>query len=166
MVIKKFIKKSYCLFRLWFYPPFAVIYGKVSFHMNLNQNLEHVNSAVCTNFSHYLETKWGTWSWCFEFFCSVASENSVKIVWFCDKNEKNETHPLEQASGVLADVCEAGDDIVQIKVAEGGVVLTLPPDLEMTERNMFFFYKMEYESNKCWCTCLSSDLEKLFLCWI
>lgn len=39
------------------------------------------------------------------------------------------THPLQQAGGVLADVREAGDDVVQVEVAEGGVVLALPPHL-------------------------------------
>lgn len=39
-------------------------------------------------------------------------------------------HPLQQARRVLADVREAADDIVQVKVAEGGVVFTLPPHLD------------------------------------
>lgn len=39
-------------------------------------------------------------------------------------------HPLQQARRVLADVREPADDIVQVKVAEGGVVFTLPPHLD------------------------------------
>lgn len=38
-------------------------------------------------------------------------------------------HPLQQARRVLADVREAADDVVQVEVAEGGVVLALPPHL-------------------------------------
>lgn len=48
-------------------------------------------------------------------------------------------HPLQQAGGVLADVCEAGDDVVQVEVTEGGVVLTLPPHLEKKERREVIF---------------------------
>lgn len=39
-------------------------------------------------------------------------------------------HPLQQARRVLADVREAADDVVQVKVAEGGVVFALPPHLD------------------------------------
>ena len=39
-------------------------------------------------------------------------------------------HPLQQPGRVLADVSEARDDVVQVEVAERGVVLTLSPHLE------------------------------------
>lgn len=39
-------------------------------------------------------------------------------------------HPLQQASGVFTDVREARDDVVKVEVAEGGVILALPPHLE------------------------------------
>lgn len=39
-------------------------------------------------------------------------------------------HSFKQAGGVVADVREAGDDVVQVEVTEGGVVLTLPPHLK------------------------------------
>lgn len=42
-------------------------------------------------------------------------------------------HPLQQACRVLADVREAADDVVQVKVAEGGVVFTLPPHLDRNQ---------------------------------
>lgn len=42
-------------------------------------------------------------------------------------------HPLQQACRVLADVCEAADHVVQVKVAEGGVVFTLPPHLDRNQ---------------------------------
>ena len=49
---------------------------------------------------------------------------------WCDALLAAWAHPLQQACRVLADVREAGDNVVQVKVAEGGVVLTLPPHLE------------------------------------
>lgn len=39
------------------------------------------------------------------------------------------SHPLEEAGRVLADVGETADDVVQVEVAERGVVLALPPHL-------------------------------------
>lgn len=45
-------------------------------------------------------------------------------------SDDNLAHPLQQAGRVLANVCEAGDDVVQVEVTEGGMVLTLPPHLE------------------------------------
>lgn len=41
-------------------------------------------------------------------------------------------HPLQQAGWVFTDVCEASDDVVQVEVTEGGVILALPPHLEET----------------------------------
>lgn len=38
-------------------------------------------------------------------------------------------HPLQEASGVFAYVCQPADDVVQVEVTEGGVILTLPPHL-------------------------------------
>lgn len=43
-------------------------------------------------------------------------------------------HPLQQPGRVLADVCEAADDVVQVEVTEGGMVLALPPHLEKREK--------------------------------
>lgn len=42
------------------------------------------------------------------------------------------TDPLEQPGRVLTDVAESGDDVVQVEVAQCGVVLALPPHLEGT----------------------------------
>lgn len=50
------------------------------------------------------------------------------------EEEELSAHSLQQAGRVLADVCEAGDDVVQVEVAEGGVVLALPPHLDKRER--------------------------------
>lgn len=41
-----------------------------------------------------------------------------------------QAHPLQQPGGVFTYVCEASDDVVQVEVAEGGMVLTLPPHLK------------------------------------
>lgn len=57
-------------------------------------------------------------------------------------NDGKGAHPLQQASRVLADVRQAADDVVQVEVAEGGVVLTLPPHLkndDVFQRIQIFF---------------------------
>lgn len=66
---------------------------------------------------------------------SVLSTNAQdRPSFICGHVATALAHPLQQASGVLADVREAGDDVVQVEVAEGGVVLTLPPHLEKKGR--------------------------------
>lgn len=49
------------------------------------------------------------------------------------RDRRDTPHPLQQAGRVLADVREAADDVVQVKVAEGGVVFTLPPHLDRNQ---------------------------------
>lgn len=44
-------------------------------------------------------------------------------------DDEGRPDPLEEAGRVLADVREAADDVVQVEVAERGVVLALPPHL-------------------------------------
>lgn len=42
-------------------------------------------------------------------------------------------HLLQESSGVLTDLHETDDDIVQVQVTEGGMVLALPPHLVQQE---------------------------------
>lgn len=40
---------------------------------------------------------------------------------------------LEEASRVLADLCEPGDDVVEVEVGQGGVVTALPLHLKQQQ---------------------------------
>ena len=66
-------------------------------------------------------------------------------------------HSFEQAGGVVADVREAGDDVVQVEVTECGVVFTLPPHLKseidhvltLPEHRQLFNEENQHVSNMC-----------------